>query len=89
MAAFQKEETPIPIGVTMPSPVMTTRDAIDLSDSKGLTYQNFDQIGRGVSLGKYRVLSWPPFMNCTRHKQNGVGVYEMPMDKPLWDEATP
>jgi len=36
-AAFQKEETPTPIGDTIPIPVMTTRDAIDFSNSKGIT----------------------------------------------------
>jgi hypothetical protein len=46
-ADFQKAGTPIPMGDTIPSPVMTTRDAIYLSESKVLTYQNFEQIGRG------------------------------------------
>jgi hypothetical protein len=55
-ADFQKDDTPIPIGDTIPSPVMTTRDPIDLSHSKVLTYQNFRQSGEGVNLGKYRLL---------------------------------
>src|SRR5690606_10199652 len=47
-ADFQKEDTPIPMGDTIPNPVITTRDAIMFSKiQRVLTYQNFREIGRG------------------------------------------